>query len=157
MFRGYAAAGIEGIAEAAAAAALPLSDDYEAYPAVVAEAVHRLRDGGIDGPYGIALGPRCYTGLNRAMARNGFPVIEHVRRLLDGPVVSAPAVDGAVVMSLRGGDFALTVGRDLSVGYDGHTDGEVRLYLEESLAFRVLGRECAVPLTYGKVGRRRGR
>ncbi len=37
--------------------------------------------------------------------KNGYPVIQHVRRLIDGRSSDAPAVDGAVVLSMRGGDF----------------------------------------------------
>jgi uncharacterized linocin/CFP29 family protein len=76
--------------------------------------------------------------------------MEHVRRLLDGPIVWAPAVDGAVVLSLRGGDFELTVGQDFSIGYLEHTASAVRLYLQESFTFRVLSAEAAVPLAYAK-------
>ena len=149
VFRGFAAGAIRGIAEEAAAAKLPLTDDYQAYPAVVAEAVNKLQIAGVQGPYGIALGPRCYTGLTKT-TQGGYPVIEHVRRLLDGPIVWAPAVDGAVVLSLRGGDFELTVGQDFSIGYLEHTASAVRLYLQESFTFRVLAAEAAVPLAYVK-------
>jgi uncharacterized linocin/CFP29 family protein len=75
--------------------------------------------------------------------------MQHVERLLDGPVIWAPGVNGAVVLSLRGGDFELTVGRDLSVGYRGHSANTVEFYIEESLSFRVLAKEAAVPLVYG--------
>jgi len=138
---------------------LPLSDDYLAYPETVARAIERLREAGVAGPYAIALGPRCFTGLAETTAAGGYPVIRHVERLLDGPVVWAPAVDGAVVLSLRGGDFELTVGRDLSIGYAGHDAERVELYLVESLAFRLLGPEAAVPLHYtsGSGGRGAGR
>jgi uncharacterized linocin/CFP29 family protein len=149
VFRGYAAGGIGGIAEEAATASLTLSDDYVAYPGVVAEALNKLHLAGVEGPYGIALGPRCYTGLTKT-THGGFPVMEHVRRLLDGPLVWAPAVDGAVVLSLRGGDFELTVGQDFSIGYLDHTAAVVRLYLQESFTFRVLSAEAAVPLAYAK-------
>ncbi len=149
VFRGFSAAGIKGIVEEAAAARLTLTDDYQAYPGVVAEAVNKLHLAGVEGPYGIALGPRCYTGLTKT-TQGGYPVMEHVRRLLDGPLVWAPAVDGAVVLSLRGGDFELTVGQDLSIGYLEHTASVVRLYLQESFTFRVLSAEAAVPLAYAK-------
>ena len=149
VFRGYAAGGIRGIAEEAAAVRLTLSDDYQAYPGVVAEAVNKLHFAGVEGPYGIALGPRCYTGLTKT-TQGGFPVMEHVRRLLDGPLVWAPAVDGAVVLSLRGQDFELTVGQDFSIGYLEHSASVVRLYLQESFTFRVLSAEAAVPLAYAK-------
>lgn len=149
VFHGYAAAGIHGLAEAGAAAALKLSDDYEAYPGVVADAINRLHGAGIDGPYAIALGPRCYTGLTKT-TKGGFPVIEHVRRLLDGPIVWAPAIDGAAVLSMRGGDFELSVGEDFAIGYLEHSASAVRLYLQESFTFRVLAPEAVVPLAYAK-------
>jgi uncharacterized linocin/CFP29 family protein len=147
VFHGYPAAGIAGICEAAGDACLPLSTDYEAYPVVVATALGRLRDSGVGGPYGIALGERCYTGLTET-AKSGYPVIEHVRRLLDGPIVWTPALEGAVVVSMRGGDFELTVGQDLSIGYLEHDARRVRLYVQESFAFRVLSPQAAVPLSY---------
>ncbi|MCB1678833.1 MAG: bacteriocin family protein [Halioglobus sp.] len=149
IFYGFRAAGIEGIMAASGEARCNLSEDYTEYPGVVAEALYKLRSAGVDGPYAIALGPRCYTGLHKTM-EGGFAVFEHVRRLLDGPIISAPAVDGALVISLRGGDFELTVGQDLSIGYLEHTASIVRLYLQESFTFRVLAPEAAVPLVYGK-------
>ena len=149
VFNGYAAAGIRGIVEEAATSRLSLSDDFQAYPGVVAEAINKLHQAGVQGPYGIALGPRCYTGLTKT-THGGYPVMEHVRRLLDGPIVWAPAVDGAVVLSLRGGDFELTVGQDFSIGYLEHSASSVRLYLQESFTFRVLAAEAAVPLAYAR-------
>jgi uncharacterized linocin/CFP29 family protein len=148
VFHGYGQAGIRGIVEAAAGK-LTISEDYESYPGVVAEATNRLRSSGVDGPYGIALGPRCYTGLTKT-TKGGYPVIEHVRRLLDGPIVWAPAVNGAVVVSLRGGDLELAVGQDFSIGYLEHSAAAVRLYLQESFTFRVLAAEAAVPLAYAE-------
>ena len=147
IFQGYEAGHIDGIFPASSAQGLSIPADFGAYPDVVAEATHRLRSEGVSGPYGIALGPRCYTGLTRSTLR-GYPVINHVRELVDGPIVWAPAADGAVVMSLRGGDFELIVGQDFSVGYLDHTSTSVLLYLQESFTFRVLSQEAAVPLTY---------
>lgn len=147
IFQGYPSANIEGIFSASSSQGLAIPTSFEAYPDVVAEATHRLRSEGVSGPYGIALGPRCYTGLTRSTLR-GYPVINHVRELVDGPIVWAPAADGAVVVSMRGGDFELTVGQDFSVGYLDHTGTSVLLYLQESFTFRVLSPEAAVPLTY---------
>ncbi|HEV7731260.1 MAG TPA: family 1 encapsulin nanocompartment shell protein [Candidatus Binatia bacterium] len=148
VFHGWKAAGIGGICERVPHAPLHIQDNYEAYPGLVADATRILRMAGVDGPYAIALGPRCYTGLMQAVGRGGFPVLEVVRQVVGGPVVWAPAVDGAVVLSTRGGDFELTVGQDLSIGYTSHTDTSVSLYLLESLTFRVLTPEAAVWLKY---------
>ena len=79
----------------------------------------------------------------------GYPVFEHLKMILGGPVVWAPAVDGAVVLSQRGGDFELVIGQDFSIGYRGATDTDRRqLYLEESLAVRINSPEAAVRLAY---------
>ena len=148
VFHGLGEAGIGGIVEAAAQGRCNITQDYQAYLGVVAEALQKLRDRGIGGPYAIALGPRCYTGLGKTLL-GGYPVLEQLRQLVDGPIVSAPAVNGAVVMSVRGGDFDLTVGQDFSIGYLDHDAKSVRLCLVESMTFRVLTPEAAVPLAYG--------
>jgi len=150
VFYGYLDGQIKGICEAAADRTLPLTDDYTRYADVVAEAVNRLRMASVDGPYAIALGPRCYTGLTQTRD-SGYPVIEHVRRLIEGPVVWAPAADGALIVSLRGGDFKLTIGQDFSIGYLDHTSDNVRLYLQESFTFQVNAPEAAIPLRYGEI------
>ena len=77
----------------------------------------------------------------------GYPLLDHLRKIIDGPLVWAPGVDGAVVVSLRGGDFLFDSGQDLSIGYDSHDAEAVELYLEESFSFRVATPEAAVALT----------
>lgn len=147
LFHGYEPAGIQGIMQVASDRKLPIGDDFTAYPALVAEAVQTLRSGGVDGPFAVALGPRCFAGLGKTTV-NGYPVIGHLRRLVDGPIISAPGIDGATVLSTRGGDFELTVGRDWSLGYLDHSASSVSLYLVQSFTFQVLAAEAAVPLTY---------
>lgn len=149
VFHGASAASIQGIMEVAAPSGVTLSDEFDAYPKRVVEATHRLRTAGVSGPYALALGPRCYNGLHTTFTPGGYPVIKLVEDLVDGPIVWAPAIDGAVVMSTRGGDFELTIGQDISIGYLGHDDAKVDLYLQESMTFRCLGPEAAVPLRYG--------
>jgi len=148
IFHGYAAGGIRGIDQASTHAVVPISDNYQEYPRSIAEATRLLRIAGVEGPYAIALGPRCYSGLMQAMGDGGYPVLNVVRKLVDGAIVWAPAVNGAIVLSTRGGDFDLSVGRDLSIGYHSHTDTSVRLYLIETMTFRVLTPEAAVALAY---------
>ena len=147
IFHGYAAGMIEGICQAAPET-VRLPAHFEDYPLAVADAIARLHAAGVDGPYGIALSQKAYLGLTEARM-DGYPILPHVRKLLDGPIVWAPALDGAVVLSMRGGDFELTVGEDLSIGFLNHDDETVRLYLEESFTFRVLSPQAAVALSPG--------
>lgn len=151
VFHGLPVAGVQGMFSASPHRPLSIGEDSEAYPRVVAEALETLRQAGVGGPYAIALGPRCYTFLARTTGPGGYPVVKHVERLIGTPVVWAPAIDGALVLSTRGGDFELVSGRDISIGYDSHGPATVRLYLEESLTFRLLTPHAAVPLRYAEV------
>jgi uncharacterized linocin/CFP29 family protein len=147
IFHGFEAAGIGGIAETSTHEAITLGEDCERYPRHVATAVEALLAVGIDGPYGLALGPDAYTRVLQTSEHGGYPLLEHLRKIIGGPLVWSPGVDGAVVVSLRGGDFLYEAGEDLSVGYEDHDADEVRLYLEESFTFRVATPEAAVALT----------
>lgn len=145
---GHAPSGIAGIAQASPEAPLTISDDYDQYPGIVARAVARLRAAGIAGPYGIALGTRCYTGVIETTEHGGYPVLEHIRLIVGGPVIWAPAVDGAVVISQRGGDYRIVCGEDFSIGYASHDQSSVQLYIEETVAFQVVEPRAAVVLRY---------
>ncbi|MGH7034801.1 MAG: family 1 encapsulin nanocompartment shell protein [Stellaceae bacterium] len=147
IFHGYAAAAIKGICEGASAPPITLSEDYRAYPQAVATALSHLRDAGVGGPFAIVLGRRCFIGLTETTA-GGYPVLQHVRDLIDGPIVRAAAVDGAAVLSMRGGDFELVVGEDFSVGYLSHDANKLRLYIEESMTFRLISPQAAAALVY---------
>jgi uncharacterized linocin/CFP29 family protein len=145
VFHGWPTAGITGLAAGTFPPA-PLPGDYRSYPTAVAKAVEQLRTAGIMGPYALALGPDAYTGVVGSAEDGGLIVFDHLNRILDGPVVSAPGLSGGMVVSLRGGDFTLHVGEDLSIGYHHHDADTVHLYLEESFTFVVSTAEAAVAL-----------
>ncbi len=144
VFHGWEGA-ITGIAEATPHDSLALGDPGE-YPLRVAAAVERLLSSGIGGPYGIALGSHAYQLAIGASEAGGYPVTDHLARILDGPIVWTPGVSGAIVMSLRGGDFVFESGQDLSIGYESHDADSVSLYVEESFSFHVATPEAAVAL-----------
>jgi uncharacterized linocin/CFP29 family protein len=146
VFYGLEAAQIQGIIPSATHEPIALSPDFQEFPALVSEAIAGLHRAGVGGPYAIALDADAYTALSRAAGDGGYPVLQHIRRLVEGPTVWAPALAGALVLSMRGGDFQLTVGQDAAIGYLGQDQNKVLLYLEESFTFRVLRPEAAVAL-----------
>lgn len=148
VFDGVEAAGVTGIGAASPHPPIELSDDFDRYPNHVARAVAVLQDAGISGPYAIALGPRCYSGVIETTEKGGYPVLQHLGLILGGPVVWAPGVDGALVLSQRGGDFVLSVGQDTSLAYRTHDAATVTLELQESAGFVVATPEAAVALRY---------
>jgi uncharacterized linocin/CFP29 family protein len=66
--------------------------------------------------------------------------------LVEGKIIWAPAIDGAFVVTNRGGDLDLHIGQDASIGYLSHTDSRVRLYLQETFTFLYLTAESTVAL-----------
>lgn len=146
VFHGWKEAGIAGVAESSSHDPIPLGDDCERYPRHVAKAVEALLSVGVAGPYGLALGRDTYSRVQETGEHGGYPLLDHLRKILDGPLVWAPGVEGAVVVSLRGGDYLFESGQDVSIGYTDHDETAVRLYLEESFSFRVATREAAVAL-----------
>src|SRR4029079_13156820 len=116
---------------------ITLGEDCERYPRHIEKAVDTLRAAGIEGPYGLALGPDAHTRVLQTSEHGGYPLLEHLREILGGPIVWAPAVEGGTVLSLHGGHFLFECGEDLSIGYEAHDSDSVRLYLEESFSFRV--------------------
>jgi uncharacterized linocin/CFP29 family protein len=146
IFAGYAAAGIGGIVPGASNPAVSLPAEVADYPMAFAAAVGELRSAGVDGPYSAVLSAELYTTLSEA-SDHGYPIIEHLRKVLNGELIWAPAITGAVVLTGRGGDFSLHLGQDLSIGYLSHTDDDVVLYLQETFTFQLLTGEAAVSLT----------
>ena len=147
VFHGWEEAGIAGIADSSpfTPEALGEVDDY---PRCVARAVESVRGAGVAGPYALVLGPDEYTRVIETAEHGGYPLFDHLEKiLLGGPIVWAPGVRGAVVVSLRGGDFIFESGQDLAIGYQSHDASSVDLYLEESFNFRVATPEAAAPLT----------
>ncbi|MGB6192436.1 MAG: family 1 encapsulin nanocompartment shell protein [Terracidiphilus sp.] len=149
IFTGYDEAGIEGIREVTSNPIESLPPDVREYPDAVAHALSQLRLVGVNGPYSVLLGAAEYTALAETRD-HGYPVLEHVKRIVDGNIVWAPALEGAIVLTTRGGDFELNVGQDVSIGYLSHTQEAVRLYLQETFVFRVLTSEASVVLSRPK-------
>ncbi|MFM0209763.1 family 1 encapsulin nanocompartment shell protein [Paraburkholderia sediminicola] len=146
IFDGYKAAGIDGIREGSSNPTLALPADVSDYPNTISNALEELRLAGVDGPYSVLLGADAYTALGEARDQ-GYPVIEHIKRIVNGDIIWAPALTGGSVLSTRGGDFELHIGEELSIGYESHTDTVVRLYLCETLTFLMLTSEASVSLT----------
>jgi uncharacterized linocin/CFP29 family protein len=146
IFDGYRDANIQGIRESTSNPIDALPADVRDYPDAIAHALSQLRMVGVNGPYSVLLGANEYTALAETRD-HGYPVLEHVKRIVDGNLVWAPAIEGAFVLTTRGGDFELTIGQDVSIGYLSHTDSMVRLYLQETFVFRVLTSEASVALS----------
>jgi uncharacterized linocin/CFP29 family protein len=144
IFDGYDAAGIGGVREGTSNPKLTLPADVRQYPDAISQGLSQLRLVGVNGPYAVLLGADAYTQLSE-VSDHGYPVLDHVKRLVDEKnIIWAPAIEGAFIVTKRGGDFDLHIGQDLSIGYLSHTDTSVKLYLQETFTFLYLTSEASV-------------
>jgi uncharacterized linocin/CFP29 family protein len=146
ILHGRKSAGIIGISEAASGPAQALGTEPARYPHAVAVAVDRLRQAGVDGPYVLAIDPEGFTRIAES-TEPGRSLLGHLQQILDGEVIRAPGITGGVVLSRRGGDFALDVAQDFAIGYSHHDADTIHLYLEEAFTFHVVEPDAAVALT----------
>ena len=146
IFEGYEAAHIGGIRKCSSNPALALPEDPREIPDVIAQALSELRLAGVDGPYSVLLSADVYTKVSETTA-HGYPIRDHISRLVDGDIIWAPAIDGAFVLSTRGGDFDLQLGTDVSIGYLSHDADTVQLYLQETMTFLCYTAEASVALS----------
>ncbi|ORV87630.1 family 1 encapsulin nanocompartment shell protein [Mycolicibacterium iranicum] len=146
IFEGYEAAHISGIRKSSSCPNLALPEDPREIPDVISQALSELRLAGVDGPYSVLLSAEVYTKVSETTA-HGYPIREHLNRLVDGEIIWAPAIDGAFVLSTRGGDFDLQLGTDVCIGYLSHDADTVQLYLQETLTFLCYTAEASVALS----------
>jgi uncharacterized linocin/CFP29 family protein len=144
---GFIPGGITGLRPASSNPQVVLPADPREYPTAVAHAASALRLAGVGGPYSLLLSANLYTAVAET-TDHGYPIREHLTRVIgdDSEIVWAPAIDGAVLLSTRGGDYTLHLGNDTSIGYLSHDADSIELYLEESLTFLVNTTEAAVSL-----------
>jgi uncharacterized linocin/CFP29 family protein len=146
IFEGYPAAGITGVRRSSSNPAITLPAEAREYPTAVSQAVSALRLAGVAGPYSLVLSAAAYTMVSET-SDYGYPVRDHLARVVDGDIIWAPAIDGAFLLTGRGGDFELRLGQDLSIGYLSHDSEYVQLYFQESLTFLAYTAEASVVLT----------
>jgi uncharacterized linocin/CFP29 family protein len=144
VYNGFKQGQIEGILSSSPHKPVILPGTCDDYPQAVAAGIKLLSETGIEGPYALVLGTDSYHQLIGAV--KGYPTFRAVERLAEGGILHSQALEGGVLLSVRGGDFELTLGQDISIGFNSHDGNKVELYFAETFTFRVLEQAAAVEL-----------
>ena len=148
IFLGFREAGIRGLFQASSHPPMPLGSTLEQLAETVELAVLSLQTCRVGGPYALALGTEAYKRLLSQRTATD-PLRQRVQALATGGIHWSPALPGGVLLSRRGGDFELTVGQDMTIGYRSHDAQSVELQFTESFTFRVLESSAAIELSQG--------
>lgn len=150
IYTGLKEAGMEGLLGSSAHKAVSLGKSADAFDSSIASAVETLQLAGVNGPYNLVLGTKPYHQMMRGRLQGAYTLQQAIKDKTRGDIVWSPAIEGGVLVSARGGDFELTVGQDLSIGYCRHDSDKVEFYIAESFAFRVIEPKAIVVLNAAK-------
>jgi uncharacterized linocin/CFP29 family protein len=143
IFYGLEPAQIRGQLAASSHPRIPLGGDGASIIDSVTQALLVLDQALVKGPYAVVLGDTAYRRLASAPE---YPPLRQLRELVGGRVLHSRVLRGGVVVSMRGGDYQLTVGQDAAIGYRSHDAENVALYLVQSFTFHVMSPEAIVGL-----------
>lgn len=143
IYNGFEAGGIEGILSQNIHQPINLPDKAQEFPKVVALAVRKMALVGIRGPFTLILGNDAWVDLMQS-GSGGYPPQKIVRDLIGGEIHMSPIFEGGLLVSAAGDYFELAIGQDFSIGYAGHDQHTLDLYITESFTFRVLEPKAAV-------------
>lgn len=144
VYYGLKNADIIGIKESSAHPVMKEVKSPDAFLEAVTDALVTMNRSNIMGPFKLIAGEEYWKMLSNQA--KGYPLKKHLERLIDGTILQSPCIKETFLVAARGGDFKLTLGQDISIGYEGHRDGKVRLFFTESFTFQVIEPAAVVVL-----------
>jgi len=143
VYKGLSAAGIHGLASIAAERTAAIEgDDGQSLVNAVSAGIFTFQQDAVEGPYALVASPKVWKTVYSSVP--GYPISKHVGNLVEKIILSTQ--DESYLVSLRGGDFELVLGQDLSLGFEERNGGKVRLFFAESFTFRVITPEAVIAL-----------
>jgi len=142
VYRGLKTAGVIGLEESTTHPVVSRPQKPENIVKLIGEQINKLQRSAVDGPYTFVVNEDFWLELINLT--EGYPIIKQLTDILGGQVIVNDHCDKSFLISERGEDFELTIGQDLSLGYEMHDANKVILFLTESFTFRVLSPEAVI-------------
>jgi uncharacterized linocin/CFP29 family protein len=137
IYYGFKNGKIKGLAEVSENKKLACPQNSEEALCNIPEGITLLNNECIEPPYTLIMSPKKWQEISSYS--KGYPLRRQLEELLGGgKIIMSSHVEGIILVSERGGDFKLTLGMDLSIGYNSHDNKEVELYFTESFTFQVI-------------------
>jgi len=136
IYLGFEKACIKGLKEVSDHDTMKFPGEAKEILKAVVDAISTMKGAFVEGPYHLVLGNDKWQSLH--IHTGGYPLKRQVEDVIGGQIILNPNIDEGFLVSGRGGDFQITLGQDLSIGYESHNEKEVQLYFTESFTFRTL-------------------
>jgi uncharacterized linocin/CFP29 family protein len=136
IYEGFKPAGIKGLKDCNVYKTPVFPETGEEIVDAVADVLSQFKANSIEGPYSLVLSQEKWQQVNSYV--KGYPLRKQLENMLGGSIIMAPYIDGAYIVSERGGDLKLVIGQDMSIGYESHNSKTVQLYFTGSFTFQIL-------------------
>jgi uncharacterized linocin/CFP29 family protein len=136
IYNGFPKGNVVGLKDINKYKPVKYPEKIEDLPERLSEVISEFVKSSVEGPYSLILSRNKWEKLSSFV--NGYPLKKVVKDLIRGDIIFAPAINDAFLVSIRGGDFRLTIGQDLSIGYEFHDHKNVNLYFTESFTFQII-------------------
>ncbi|MGB8317094.1 MAG: family 1 encapsulin nanocompartment shell protein, partial [Ignavibacteriaceae bacterium] len=136
IYNGFPKANITGLKDVNKNKPAKYPEKVENLPEIISRLIGEFVKSSVEGPYSLILNTGRWEKLSSFV--NGYPLKTVIKDLIGGNIILAPAINDAFLVSTRGGDFKLTIGQDLSIGYQSHDHKNVNLYFMESFTFQII-------------------
>ena len=136
IFYGLDVGCIKGLKDSSGQNKLKMPTNYGEAIMKVGEAVEMMSNEVVSEPYNLIVNSALWRKL--ASESKGFPLRNQLENFLQGgKVVLSTKIDKAFLIA-ENEDVKMTLGQDLSIGYQAHDNKEVELYFTESFTFQVI-------------------
>ncbi len=136
IYYGFEEANIKGLKESSEHEPIQYPDNISDVITAVAQGVSIFKREGVAGPYSLVVGIEKWQNIVSHV--KGYPLQRQIEKVIGGSLILSPSIEEAFLVSEDEGAFKLTLGQDLSIGYEMHDSKEVQLYFTESFTFQVL-------------------
>src|SRR5699024_3682715 len=131
IYYGLDKAGIEGISQQAEQESIELPESTNGLMNTLSKELTVFKCNGIEGPYSLILNENDCERISSQI--DDYPLRRQIKDMLKGSIILSPFISGGFLVSERGGDFRLTLGQDLSIGYHFHAKKTVEQNLPNPL------------------------
>lgn len=136
VYNGLKNAKIKGLIESAEIDEIKFGDDINSILDSVSRGVIELRKSFQEGPFTLVVGEDAYRSI--FTQGSNYPLDKRIEDLTGSKIVYSHVLDGALLVPYNHDDLELTIGQDLSIGYQSNDNKNVRFFITESFTFRVL-------------------
>lgn len=117
-------------------AGIPFGNEATTIMEAITNGLIQMKKAFVPGPYTLVVNEEAYKRI--LSKETAYPLDERIIKLIGGKIIFSHVVDGAYLLPFDNDNLELTIDRDFSIGYQSHTNENVKFFVTESFTFRVL-------------------